>query len=152
MLKKHIVKKLHEASGQGNSKQTITAVNKAQLKDKKDEYEINFYFNQGQVDIKKVKEMLTLAENKKTQIEGKINTDIKKQQDKLEQRLKERKMRSEAGSVKKFKLTAQKEVESPGPKRQTGKDPRFEYFDTPDHKFIDPLPRQKAVRTNSGSL
>lgn len=54
MLKKHIVKKLHDVSGQ-SSKESITAVNKAELKGKKDEYEINCYFNQGQVDIKKVK-------------------------------------------------------------------------------------------------
>lgn len=78
MLKKHIVKKLHEASGQ-TPEQTLGAVNKAQLKDKKDQHEINFYFNQGQVDIKKVKEMLSMAENKQVHIETKIKIDIKRQ-------------------------------------------------------------------------
>lgn len=55
------------------------AANKAELKDKKDEHEINFYFNQGQVDIKKVKEMLSMAENKQVHIDSKIKTDIKRQ-------------------------------------------------------------------------
>ena len=34
---------------------------------------------------------------------GKIKNDIKKQQDRLEERIKERKLRSENGSVKKSK-------------------------------------------------
>lgn len=87
MLKKHIVKKLHDASGK-DSKQSIKAVNKAQLQGKKDEYQINFYFNQGQVDIKKVKEMLNLAQHKQIEVESKIKTDIKKQQDRLNERIK----------------------------------------------------------------
>ena len=52
------------------------------------------------MDIKKVKEMLSQAENKQIQVETKINTDLKKQNTRLEERIKERRMRSEAGSVR----------------------------------------------------
>ncbi len=39
MLKKHIVQKLHEASGkQEPPRSSLLAINKAQLKDKKEEY------------------------------------------------------------------------------------------------------------------
>lgn len=62
-------------------------------------------------------------------------------------------MRSEAGSVKKFKFTSEKQLNSPGvTKREAFKDPRMEYFDSPDHNFTDLLPKNKVIRTNTGSL
>lgn len=62
-------------------------------------------------------------------------------------------MRSEAGSVKKFKLTSEKQINSPGViKRDAFKDPRMEYFDSPDQNFTDLLPKNKVIRTNTGSL
>ena len=55
---------------------------------------------------------------------GKIKNDIKKQQDRLEERIKERKLRSENGSVKKSKADSRgKQANSPR------KDSRMEYFD-----------------------
>ena len=61
----------------------MNAINKAELKGKKEQLEINCYFNQGQVDIKKVKEMLSQAETKHAQVESKIITDLKKQNNRL---------------------------------------------------------------------
>lgn len=60
-------------------------------------------------------------------------------------------MRSEAGSVKKYKINNDKQTNSPGFKKQPNKDPRMEYFDMGDHN--DMLPRNKVTtRANSGSL
>lgn len=41
-------------------------------------------------------------------------------------------MRSEAGSVKKFKLGSEKDVQSPVVRKEIFKDPRMEYFDRND--------------------
>lgn len=57
--------------------------------------------------------MLNLAQNKKIELESKINTDLKKQEVRLEERIRQRKMRSEAGSVKKYNIGSQQEVPSP---------------------------------------
>ena len=74
--------------------------------------------------------MLASAENKQKQYEGKIKSDIKKQQDRLEERIKERRMRSEAGSVKKSKIKDEEDKEFNSPYNQH-KDSRFEYFESP---------------------
>lgn len=61
-------------------------------------------------------------------------------------------MRSEAGSVKKFKLGSEKDVQSPGARKEIYKDPRMEYFDKNDQKLIDLIPKGKVGRMGSGSL
>lgn len=129
MMKKHIVTKLHESSGKDPKDISLTAVYQAELKQKKNEYEMNNYFNQGLIDMKKVKQILSHAEKRSNQFEGtlcdnsgKVQNDIKKQEDRLEVRIKQRKMRSENGSVKKSK------VDSRGQDSPRNFDSRMEYF------------------------
>lgn len=55
MLKRHVVSKLRSVGGLDDK---MGSLNKLELKGKKDEYEVNCYYNQGQIDFKKVKEIL----------------------------------------------------------------------------------------------
>lgn len=54
--------------------------------------------------MKTVKEILAQAEKKSEALHNKISKDIKRQEDRLEKRIKERKLRSENGSVHKMKI------------------------------------------------
>lgn len=64
MMKKHIAAKLHESTGKSPKDLSMTAINKAELKEKKNEYEMNIYYNNGLMDLNKVKEILLLAERR----------------------------------------------------------------------------------------
>ena len=62
------------------------------------------YYNKERFDMKTVKEILAQAEKKSEALHNKISKDIKRQEDRLEKRIKERKLRSENGSVHKMKI------------------------------------------------
>ena len=77
------------------------------MKSKKNEYDLNCFYNQGRVDFQVVKEILVNADKKDKVSTNKIKNDIKQQEDRLEKRIKERKLRSENGSVHRFKLSSE---------------------------------------------
>lgn len=74
------------------------------MKEKKNHYDLHCYYNQGRVDFNVVKEILSNAAKKDKVSVNKVSHDIKRQEDRLEKRIKERKLRSENGSVHKLKF------------------------------------------------
>lgn len=77
---------------------------KEELKEKKNQHDLHCYYNQGTVEFKVVKEILGNAAKKDKVSINKVSNDIKRQEDRLEKRIKERKLRSENGSVHKLKF------------------------------------------------
>ena len=62
------------------------------------------YLSNQQVNKQKVKEIVDIAESKLKRYGDKVQYNITSQDKELEERIRRRKMRSEAGSVEKFKL------------------------------------------------
>lgn len=72
---------------------------KKELGERREEYNMQMYLSSEQVNQKKVKEIVDIAETKLKRYETKIQSNISNQDKELEERIKRRKMRSEAGSV-----------------------------------------------------
>lgn len=88
------------------------------------------YFNK--TDNNKVQEILKKADIQVRTLNTHLKKDIVSQEQKLEERIKNRKMKSESGSVVKYKIGSHnaqdKDADTP-PRRKDRIDPRMEYFD-----------------------
>jgi hypothetical protein len=61
----------------------LITVSKDELNRRKAKYEVNCFLNQGEMNLKKVNEMINLVNSKQVETEEKIQLSIKKQQEKL---------------------------------------------------------------------
>lgn len=61
----------------------MITVSKDELNRRKAKYEVNCFLNQGEMNLKKVNEMINLVNSKQVETEEKIQLSIKKQQEKL---------------------------------------------------------------------
>ncbi len=103
MLKKHIVEQMHLASGKPMSKEiqdTFEDCDRAELERRKNQHEAQVYFNK--TDNSKVQEILKKAELQVKTLNTNLRNNIMVQETKLEERIKNRKMKSESGSVHKY--------------------------------------------------
>ncbi len=102
MLKKHIVEQMHFATGKVPDEKTLKDCSKAELQARKNEHEAQVYFNK--TDTNKVQEILKKAELQVNTLNTNIRKNILSQEQTLQQRIKNRKMKSESGSLSKFKI------------------------------------------------
>lgn len=124
MLKKHIVEQMHFATGRTVDQKTLDDCFKADLETRKNEHEAQVYFNK--TDNNKVQEILKKAELQVKTLNTNIRKNIMTQEEQLEQRIKNRKLKSESGSVSKFKIESHNAQAKPQEKPKV--DPRMEYF------------------------
>lgn len=151
MLKKHIVEQMHFAEGKTMTKATIEECEKAELEKRKYQHEAQVYFNK--TDNTKVKEILKKAELQVKTLNSNLRKNILSQEATLEERIKNRKMKSESGSVHKYRIESHnaKDVDTP-PRRNDKIDPRLDYFDGYGDKKEEKVPASKNVRAMYGSI
>jgi hypothetical protein len=92
MLRKHIVEQMHAASGKVVDQKTLEECSKADLEARKNEHEAQVYFNK--TDNTKVQEILKKAEMQVKTLNTNIRKNIMSQEQQLEERIKNRKMKS----------------------------------------------------------
>lgn len=146
MLKKHIVQQMHLATGKVDQ-QALQDCKRADLQARKNEHEAHVFFNK--TDNAQVQEILKKAEVQVKNLNTNIRTNIMTQQQNLEQRIKNRKMKSENGSLNKFKIQSHN-AHAPQ-QEQPRADPRMEYFD--DYADNSPKPKigtSKNIRGTYG--
>ena len=102
--KKILVEEMERNAARKIEPEMLLEARRAELGEKKQDHNLQMYLNAEQVNRKKVKELVERAEHQgnklKTQVEGTINNQDKNLQDRIQRR----KMRSEAGSLEKFKV------------------------------------------------
>jgi hypothetical protein len=101
MLKKHIVQQMHLATGKVDH-QALQDSKRADLEARKNEHEAQVFFNK--TDNAQVQEILKKAEVQVKTLNTNIRTNIMTQEQNLEERIKNRKMKSDSGSINKFKI------------------------------------------------
>lgn len=127
MMKKHIVEQL--ALGRAVDATTLQECNRVDLEQRKNQHEAQVYFNK--TDNSKVQEIIKKAEIQVKTLNNNLKNSINSQEVKLEERIKMRKMKSESGSVSKFKIGAHNAQanEATPPRRNDRLDPRMDYFE-----------------------
>ncbi len=150
MLKKHIVELMHFASGKTVDQKTLEDCFKADLEARKNEHEAQVFFNK--TDNTKVQEILKKAELQVKTLNTNIRKNILSQEQQLEERIKNRKMKSESGSISKFKIESHNAQAKPEEK-QVKIDPRMEYFeDYGENALKTKIGSSKNIRGAFGSV
>lgn len=98
MKKRSVVEELFKSvnSSLSHSQKTMMAISKAEVEQRREEYDIRKSIQQETFDHKKVKEMIKNAELKINMIESKIKTGIFTQEEVLANRIKMRRLKSES--------------------------------------------------------
>ena len=111
MKKKVVLEEMNLKASKKLDSELLLQARKNQLNNKKQEYDMQMYLSSQQVNRKRVKEIVDIAQSKLKRFQTTIQSNINSQGKELEERIKRRKMRSEAGSVQKFKVYKNKVVD-----------------------------------------
>ena len=94
MKKKLILEEMNAKAVKKLDPELLLEVRRKELGERKEEYDMQMYLSNEQVNHKKIKELVEVAENKLRRHETKIQSNISNQDRDLEERIKRRKMRS----------------------------------------------------------
>jgi hypothetical protein len=96
LKRRSVVEELFKSvnSSLSQSEQTMKVISKAEVEQRREEYDLRMTLQNDKFDHKKVKEMIKTAEMKINMIESQIKTGIFSQEEKLAKRIKIRKMKS----------------------------------------------------------